>query len=81
MDAPLVPLGDSQDGRPGKVQLYAGVPEDAVQVAEYAAPATIELLTATQLTFNFEMTVIVRVCDAVCALIEAPLSETVTPTL
>ena len=35
-----------------------GVPADAVQVAEYGSPAAIELLDATQLTFNLETTVI-----------------------
>ena len=81
MDAPLVPLGDSHEGRPGKLQLNPGVPAEAVQVAEYAVPATIKLLVATQLTLNLVVTVIVRVCDAVCALGAAPLSETFTPTV
>jgi hypothetical protein len=67
MVGPVFPLEESHDGRPGNVQLYPGVPADAVQVAEYGSPAAIELLDATQLTFNLETTVIEIACEAVCA--------------
>lgn len=36
-------------------------------MAEYGSPAAIELLDATQLTFNLETTVIEIACEAVCA--------------
>lgn len=69
MVGPAFPLAESHDGRPENVQLYPdpGVPPDAVQVAEYASPAAIELLAATQLTFSLETTVMAMLCDAVCA--------------
>lgn len=65
--APVVPLGESHAGRPAKVQLYPGVPPDAVQVAEYVAPVTTSPVGATQLIFSLETTAIAMVCAAVCA--------------
>ena len=67
MLAPVVPLGESHAGRPAKVQLYPGVPPDAVQVAEYVAPVTTCPVGATQLIFSLETTAIAMVCAAVCA--------------
>ncbi len=67
MVAPVVPLGESHDGMPGKPQVYPGVPPDAVQVAEYVVPVTTSPLGATQLMFSLVTTAIAMVCAAVCA--------------
>jgi hypothetical protein len=79
MLAPVVALDFSHEGKDEKDQVYGAVPPEAVQVAEYDAPALTLPLCGTQLTVRVAR-LMVTVVEAVC-LFGGALSVTVTPTL
>jgi hypothetical protein len=66
MEAPEVPLDFNQEGREEKDQLNGTVPPEAVQVAEYCAPAGEEPLGRLQPTVRVAAeTLIVTVVELV----------------
>jgi hypothetical protein len=79
MLAPVVALDCSHEGKDEKDQVYGAVPPEAVQVAEYDAPAVKPPLCGTQLTVRVAR-LMVTVVEAVC-LVGVLLSATVTPTV
>ena len=75
----MVVLDVSHEGKDEKDQVYGAVPPEAVQVAEYDAPAVKLPLCGTQLTVRVAR-LIVTVVEAVCRA-GVVLSATVTPTV
>jgi hypothetical protein len=79
MLAPVVALDFSHEGKDERDQVYGAVPPEAVQVAEYDAPAVKLPLCGTQLTVRV-VRLTINVVEAVCRA-GVVLSVTVTPTV